>query len=208
MSMTRRALLGAALGLAVVLAGTVVARVVADRRPALPVYWAAPSFELVDQAGDTVRTADLRGSAWLASFVFTNCLDVCPAISAQMARAATRLRSDGLLGTRARLVSFTVDPERDTPDVLRDYAARFGARPPAEWAFLTGIPGDSMRAMIQQGFRLSAMMPDAPDPMYQVMHSPRVLLVDPAGDVRGVYDATDPAAVDSALTDLRGLVED
>lgn len=192
----------------------------------LPSYWPAPEFALVDQTGAPVVTADLRGTVWVASFVFTSCADVCPAISARMARLSDDLRREHLLGERVRLVSFTVDPERDTPDVLRDYARRFGGLPPADWAFLTGSDGDALRSMIQEGFHLTAMTmsADAAEHSghdadaaraataaaalgYQVTHSPRLLLIDASGVVRGIYDALDDEAVGRLLPHVRRLLE-
>lgn len=207
---------------------------------ALPEYWPAPAFELLDQEGDSLRRSDLLGSVWVASFIFTSCADVCPGISARMARLAEELRREGVLGAGVRLVSFTVDPERDTPDVLLAYANGFGGLEPAEWAFVTGTRPDSVRAMIQNGFHLTAMKPgmaggdggrvesgrdsgraesgsdsahdahDAPaaDASYQVMHSPRVLLVDRQGSVRGIYDATDSESMSAILGDALALLND
>lgn len=178
--------------------------------PDLPVLWPAPEFALVDQDGDSLRAADLRGDVWVASFVFTNCTGVCPLITARMAGLRDSLAADGLLGEEVRLVSFSVDPARDTPEVLRDYAARFDAGPPPEWVFLTGHPPERVRAMIQEGFKLSAVaMPAGPaDTLagYQVDHSPRLVLVDREGRVRGTYPATEPTAVDSLRADVRRLV--
>ena len=202
------------------------------RAAPLPEYWDAPAFQLVDQAGRPFSADELRGSVWVADFVFTSCIDVCPAITARMARLADDFRRERVLGHGVRLVSFTVDPERDTPAVLRDYAAGFGELPPGEWAFLTGVPGDSVRALIQRGFKLTAMKPaaahdahdphdahdahdphraadaaDAPEaPDYQVMHSPRMLLVDAEGTVRGIYDGTDPGAWTAIVSDALTLL--
>lgn len=175
----------------------------------LAVLWPAPEFALVDQEGDSLRAADLRGDVWVASFVFTNCTGVCPLITARMARLRDSLAADGLLGEEVRLVSFSVDPARDTPEALRDYADRFDAGPPPGWAFLTGSPPERVRDMIQEGFKLTAVaMPAGPaDTLagYQVSHSPRLVLVDREGRVRGTYEATDPVAVDSLLGDVRRL---
>lgn len=208
----------------------------------LPVYWDAPDFTLVDQRADTVRTSDLRGAPWVASFVFTSCTGVCPTITQRMAVLRDRLEETGTLGDEVRLVSFSVDPERDTPDVLREYAASYGGSPSADWAFLTGYDGPAARTMIEEGFRLTARAPEgehrpeAPggtagaDPSrpgdtghdgthhapvdeadhrgpggYQIMHSPRLVLVDAEGAVRGTYDATEPGVVDDIVDDLRTL---
>lgn len=174
----------------------------------LPVYWPAPEFALVDQRGDTLRSRDLDGTIWVASFVFTHCTGVCPTITAQMARLRDALDASGPDGRDVRLVSITVDPARDTPEVLSRYAERFGGLPPARWAFLTGTSPDDVRRLIQEGFRLSAVL----DPTaghehtnYQVQHTPRLVLVDREGMVRGTYSAVEPAAYDQLLADVRAL---
>lgn len=183
---------------------------VTARRAELPVYWEAPEFTLVNQLGDTVRTRDLRGTVWVASFIFTNCTGVCPLITAKMALLRDSLDSTGLLGGEVRLVSVSVDPARDTPDVLRRYAERFGGSPPAQWAFLTGTPPEAVRRLIQQGFHVSAVFDEAqadPAANYQVQHTPRIMLVDREGQVRGTYDATDADALHRVRGDLGALVE-
>ena len=83
------------------------------RSAVLLTYWEIPPFHLVDQNGDTLRSSDLLGRPWVASFIFTNCPGVCPLISARMARIRDVLRSEGRLGLEVRLVSFTVVPSRN-----------------------------------------------------------------------------------------------
>lgn len=175
----------------------------------LPIYWRAPQFALVDQQGDTLRSERLRGTVWVSSFIFTNCEGVCPLITARMARFRDTLKAEGLLGREVRLVSITVDPARDTPEVLAEYAARFGGSPPEEWAFLTGAPPEAVREMIQEGFKLSATLrPSAADTTgnYQVEHTPRVVLVDRESRVRGHYDMREPGATERLWADLKTLL--
>jgi protein SCO1/2 len=192
------------------LAGFLVWR--ATRPPPLPVYWPAPAFALIDQDGDTLRRADLRGKVWLASFIFTHCTDFCPRVTQEMARLRDSLRAQGMLGRTVRLVSFSVDPARDTPDVLRAYAAKFGGSPAPEWAFLTGSPPEPVLRMIEEGFHLTArLMPAGPAHAiagYQVMHSGRIALIDRRGRVRGTYQATESAALESLRADVRRLVRE
>lgn len=192
---------------AVAVGGALAFRVMRERE--LPVYWAAPTFALIDQAGDTLRSTTLGGTPWVASFVFTNCTDICPLVTTRMAGLRDSLQAERVLGTEVRLVSFTVDPARDTPEVLREYAARFGGSPPEHWAFLTGMPPEAVRSMIQQGFRLATSAPPEHeqhgDGNYQVMHSPRAALVDADGQVRGLYDTTEPDAMERLRRDLRSL---
>lgn len=175
----------------------------------LPVYWTVPEFRLIDQTGDTLDSGELRQSVWVASFVFTNCTSVCPLITQKMAGLRDSLAAEGLLGGKVRLVSFTVDPARDTPGVLREYAAKFGGSPPKQWAFLTGAAPDSVRQMVEEGFKLAASAPPGHEHVggnYQVMHSPMVQLVDRNGRVRGFYDTTEPDAMERLGRDLRTLL--
>lgn len=178
----------------------------------LPVYWSAPAFALVNQEADTVRSADLRGSVWVVNFFFTNCTGVCPLVSARMALVRDSLRARNSLGRGVRLVSISVDPARDTPQVLREYAEAFGGSPPREWAFLTGSPPDRVRRLVQTGFRVTAVDPGSGEAdrtdAYQVAHSPRMLLVDREGRVRGSYDGRDGATVRTVLDDIVKLVAD
>lgn len=175
----------------------------------LPVLWEAPDFALVDQAGDTLRTADLEGTAWVAHFFFTSCEGVCPATTARMAGLRDSLAADGRLGEEARLVSISVDPARDTVGALREYAARFGGSPPSEWAFLAGASPEAIRRLLQEGFRVTAgPAPADPDEdaRYQIDHSPRLELVDPEGRVRATYDATEPDAIARLRSDLEEVL--
>jgi len=192
------------------LAGFVVWR--ATRPPPLPVYWPAPEFALIDQDGDSLRRADLRGTVWLASFIFTHCTDFCPRVTQEMARLRDSLRAQRLLGRKVRLVSFSVDPGRDTPDVLRAYAAKFGGSPASEWAFLTGSPPERVLQMIEAGFHLTArLMPAGPGDTiagYQVMHAIRIALIDQKGRVRGTYQATEFEAMETLRADVRRLVSE
>ena len=192
------------------LGGFVAWRVTRPPRP--PVYWPAPEFALVDQDGDTLRDVDLQGRVWLASFIFTHCTDFCPRVTQEMARLRDWLRAQGLLGRKVRLVSFSVDPARDTPEVLRAYAAQFGGSPAPDWAFLTGTPPSRVLRMIEQGFHLTARpMPAGPADTiagYQVMHAVRIALVDGQGQVRGTYQATEAEAMETLRADLRSLVKE
>jgi cytochrome oxidase Cu insertion factor (SCO1/SenC/PrrC family) len=172
----------------------------------LPLYWDAPAFELVNQEGDTVRNGDLAGRVWIASFIFTNCTDICPVISTRLAQVRNALAADGTLGDDVRLVSISVDPARDTPAVLLDYSKRFGGSPAAEWAFLTGSPPEAVRALIQEGFKVTALDPTMDHGMpYQIDHSPRILVIDREGRVRGAHDVNEGDIVERLLSDAREL---
>lgn len=174
-----RPLLLAALGVA--LAGGLA--LWALRRPApLPVLGTVPAFELTERSGRPVRAEDLAGRVWIADFVFTRCPDVCPALTARMAGLReTTSTPDPLV-----LVSFSVDPVHDTPEVLRTYASRFGAD--ADWLFLTG-PRERIAALLREGFRV-AFADDGP-PTAPITHSDRFVLVDRELRIRGYYHGSD-----------------
>lgn len=175
----------------------------------LPVLWEAPDFALIDQTGDTLRSGDLEGTAWVAHFFFASCEGVCPATTGRMGALRDSLSAEGLLGKQVRLVSVSVDPARDTVPALRAYARRYGDPPPSEWAFLTGSPPDSVRRILEEGFKVTASPPPPGSDTaagYQVNHSPRVEIVDPQGRVRATHDATEPGTVRAVLSDLRAFV--
>ena len=118
-----------------------------------PVYGLVPAFSLIERSGRRVVASDLRGKVWIATFIYTHCTDTCPLQSARMARLQADLRS----APDIRLVSITVDPARDTPQVLTRYAARFGADP-ARWLFLTGEKAAILH-LAREGFRLGVEEP-------------------------------------------------
>src|SRR5947209_7965574 len=102
-------------------------------RPPLPAYGTIPQFELTAQTGQPFDSRTLDGHLWIANFIFTNCPGPCPMMSHQM-HSIQQVTT----GTpEVRLISFTVDPARDTPAVLFEYARHFKADP-ARWTFLTG----------------------------------------------------------------------
>jgi protein SCO1 len=116
------------------------ARDVADyisKEEPLPKIAPAPEFTLTSQNGTPVSLADLRGKVVAVTFIYTLCTDTCPVLTPMMSFVQDRLGPD--FGTKVAFVSITVDPERDTPPVLKEYARAFGADL-GGWAFLTGAP--------------------------------------------------------------------
>jgi protein SCO1/2 len=103
----------------------------------LPKIAPAPAFALTSQDGTPVTLADFRGKVVAVTFIYTSCTDTCPMLTALMAYVQDKLGRD--FGAKVAFVSITVDPERDTPDVLKQYAETFGADLKG-WAFLTGAP--------------------------------------------------------------------
>jgi protein SCO1/2 len=174
----------------------------ADVPPPPPVLGTLPAFELTDQDGRPFGSRDLEGRVWVASFIFTRCETVCPAITRQVARVQARTRS---LEPALHLVSFSVDPEWDTPGRLAAYARAYRASP-RMWTFLTG-PTEAVRETVERGLRVSmGRDPDVPGPA-GISHGTHLVLVDGAGRIRGYYDPEAPDAVDRVVRDAALLVD-
>jgi protein SCO1/2 len=176
------------------------------RRPEPPpVFDPVPAFSLTNRDGRTVRLQDLKGKPWIADFVFTRCPASCPLMTARMARLNRELPDD----LDVRLVSFSVDPEHDTPQVLQRYAESYKA--PARWLFLTGGK-DEMYRLSRQGFKLGIDIPPPPAPgapaPEPILHSTRFVLVDGQGRIRGYYDGFDKESVAKLKDDVRTLAEE
>src|SRR6516165_10824754 len=131
-------------------------------------------FSLTECHGQTVTKADLLGKPWVACFIFTRCAGPCPRVSQQMQILQSRLKD-----LDVRLVSFSVDPENDTPEELLDYAKRYKADP-EKWWFLTGDKRTIFR-LIRRSFRM--IVDDDPQqiPGFEVIHSIDIMHVDAAG---------------------------
>jgi len=172
--------------------------------PDLPVIGRVPDFSLIDSGGRPLSQAQLAGGVWVADFIFTHCPDVCPVLSAQMAKLQHALAEAG--ADSVRLVSFSVDPANDTPEVLREYAQRFGAQP-GRWLFVTG-ERDALYTLIGQGFHLAvAARPESEnrDGSGLITHSDRFVLVDRNLQIRGYYHGTDQESVQKLLRDIDAL---
>jgi protein SCO1 len=178
---------------------------------ALDDYGPAPSFHLTDQLGRPIASEELAGKVVLVDFIYTSCTDICPLLSEQMRAVQERLSAATLLGSRVQLISFTVDPARDTPDVLRAYAERYRADPQA-WRFVTG-PESDITSVIVNGFYV-AVQPMPPSLLtpgdaaasggYEVLHSGRLVLIDREGRIRAYYDTSD-LDIDRVVRDIRVL---
>jgi protein SCO1 len=161
-----------------------------------------PSFSLIDQRGRTVTERDFAGSPWVANFIFTRCPSVCPMLTAKFKAL------QGKLGDAhdVAFVSFSVDPQNDTPDVLAAYADKFGADP-ERWRFLTGSL-ETIEKTVVKGFKMHIGDPEPHkgDPsLVDIMHGEHLVLVDARGVIRGYYRAEE-AELEQLAEDLRALV--
>jgi protein SCO1/2 len=160
-----------------------------------PTFGELPEFSLTAVSSDgkarPLTLAELKGRVWIADFVFTRCGGPCPALSARMAGLQKSLPAE--IG----LLSVSVDPARDTPAALADYASKFEADP-ARWLFLTG-PKDRVMALVIGGFKVPAAENAKAPSEARVTHSARFVLVDKAGRLRGFFDSDE----DSELASLK-----
>ena len=162
------------------------------RRPPLPVYGRVPDFHLTSQTGAPFDRNSLDGKIWVADFIFTNCTSSCPRMSRQMGRVQSAVAEF----PDVQLVSFSVDPQRDTPAVLAEYAKRYHAQP-GRWNFLTG-DAKTLDALDRRAFMLGNV--DG-----SLEHSTRFVLVDRQGRIRGYYGASQDDPTPSLIVDIRRL---
>ena len=162
-------------------------------------YGTVPEFQFTNQDGQPFGSAQLQGKIWIAGFIFTTCPGPCPMISSRMSEMQRPLENSDV-----HLVSFTVDPETDTPEVLRGYAERLEARP-GRWDFLTGSE-TALYSLIQDGFKLGVS--DGAEEMGVPVHSTRAALVDRKGVIRGYYDLTAPDTVAKLIADTSHLLRE
>ncbi len=165
------------------------------------VFGEVADFSLVDRNGDTVTRGDLLGRPWVLACIFTTCTGPCPAISANMARLSEELGDIDVV-----LVSLSVDPEIDTPEVLTEYAERYGADP-ERWRFLTG-EGAAIDELVMRSFflPLDRQRPGEDFPLgIHVTHSTEVVAIDRAGRIRGYYSGKTEVGLEHLARRLRHL---
>ncbi len=173
--------------------------VTALRQRTVSSYGTVPPFQLVNQNGQPFGSSQLAGKIWIADFVYTSCPGPCPIISSRMSELQKPLER-----TDVHLVSFSVDPEKDTPEVLRGYAEKLQADP-KRWDFLTGSKS-TIYKLSHEGFKLAVS--DRSDAEGIPVHSTRMVLVDRHGEIRGYYDATEADAVTKLLADASHLLRE
>ena len=153
-----------------------------------------PDFNLMDQRGEPLALTDMVGKIWVADFIFTNCPTICPAMTSEMARLQSEFVADPIY-----FVSFSVDPERDTSEVLSRYAAEYGADD-RRWHFLTGEK-EHIYELAKDGFSLAAGHNGS-----EVLHSTRFVLVASDGRIYGRYDSRSKPAMLRLRRDVNTLL--
>jgi protein SCO1/2 len=160
----------------------------------LPVFGKVSAFLLTAQTGQEFARKDLAGKIWAADFIFTNCTGPCPRMSAQMRQIQKAVREI----PDVNLISFTVDPARDTPTVLAAYGKRFQAEP-GRWVFLTGAE-DTLQHLKSEAFQFGATE--------GLNHSTSFVLIDRRTRVRGYYASFEPEGLKQLVADIRLLANE
>jgi protein SCO1 len=161
----------------------------------LPVYYDVPVFDLVAQDGQPFHSSVLAGKVWVADFIYTTCPGPCPRMTSQMHEVQDAI----VKMPDVKLVSFTVDPARDTPMVLADYAKVHGASS-TKWYFLTG-PEKTLQKLDRDVFKLGNL-----DTSMQ--HSTRFVLIDRQARIRGYYDTSESRAIPRLIDDIYALARE
>ena len=158
-------------------------------RPPMDEPWLS-RFELTERSGRLVKSEDLLGQPYIVSFFFTTCPSVCPQQNQKIKELQEKFQGKGV-----RFLSISVDPEKDTPEVMREYAARFGADK-EQWLFLTGdllyirrIGGEIFQQPIDKGF-----------------HTEKFVLVDAEGKIEGFYSWPESRQFEKLQTAIEGML--
>lgn len=176
--------------------------------PPLPVYYVVPEFTLKNEFGKPFGTKQLEGKFYIANFMFTSCPTTCPALMAKMDLVQKRIRG---LGTKAAIVTFTVDPEVDTPEVLYKFARKRHSNP-FIWNYLTGTKAE-LEKVIVGGYKVpmgskepvEKQLAEGKISLFDIAHSEKLVLVDDRGQIRGYY-GTERVEMDKMMIDLGLLV--
>ena len=169
---------------------------VKDSQPSqqLPKIGSIPQFEFIDSNGNTVTLDNLKGKVWVADFIFTTCTMACPMMTGNMNLVHKKFKKND----DVRLVSISVYPEYDTPDVLKEYASQYDADT-EKWLFLTGDES-SVKNIIKDGFKIG-------DFEEIIFHSEKFALVDKNGTIRAYYNGMKSEDMKQLKKDINALLK-
>lgn len=164
------------------------------------VDWEVGDFEAINQDGESVSLSDLKGEVWIADLIFTDCTTVCPLLTVNMAKLQQKMKAEGI---DVKFVSFSVDPETDTPEILREYGENFAADY-SNWHFLTGYKYEEINDLSFKSFK--APVQKNPDDN-QIMHGTRFYLVDRNGKIAKHYPGNKNVQYEQIIKDAKSLVD-
>ncbi|MFS0575046.1 SCO family protein [Sporosarcina sp. 179-K 3D1 HS] len=161
-----------------------------------------PAFEFTNQNGESVSLDDLKGTVWLAQFVFTNCATVCPPMMMNMAQIEEDLHKAGV--EDYKIVSFSVDPKVDTPEKLKNYLEMFNVKDENRWEMLTGFTQEEIGELAMKSFK--TVVADIPD-SDQVLHGTTFALVNQEGQVVKLYSGNVDVPFEQIEKDVKALIK-
>jgi cytochrome oxidase Cu insertion factor (SCO1/SenC/PrrC family) len=158
-------------------------------------------FSLVNQVGKSVTKDNLLGKIFVADFIFTSCAGACPIMTTKMLELSTMFKYDDAI----RFVSFSVDPETDTPDVLKQYAESYGINDSAKWIFLTGDKKEIVR-LVKNDFKLALLDSGGTDEE-TIIHSQHFVLLNERAEIIGYFDSEDESRMKELFFTIRKLLQ-
>jgi protein SCO1 len=161
--------------------------------------WPIEDFNFTSHEGKSLTKKDLKGKVWVADFVFTNCADVCPPMTANMAKLQDLVKEEGL--KNVQFVSFSVDPTVDTPDALSEYGKKFNVDF-KNWTFLTGYTQEEIEQFAMKNFKTIVKKPQTGD---QVIHGTDFYLVDQDGKIMMYYTGLKEVPFEQIIQDIKSL---
>lgn len=161
--------------------------------------WDMEDFSYVNQDGKPFSKENLKGKVWVADFIFTNCEDVCLPMTANMVKLQQKLKDEGI--SDVEFVSFSVDPEVDKPEVLKEFGDQFNVDY-TNWNFLTGYSQDDIEAFAMDNFKTIVQKPDNED---QVIHQTSFYLMDQDGKIIRDYTGLQGIPFDEMIKHIKIL---
>ena len=165
--------------------------------------WEIEEFEFDNQRGEETSLEDLKGTVWLATFIFTNCETICPPMTFNLAEIQGMLKEKGI--EDYKIVGFSVDPEVDTPEVLQEYLDMFEVPDQSNWELLTGYSQEYISQFAEQSFK--ALVRNNPNDD-QVIHGSRFYLIDQNGVAVKNYTGFEDVPKEEIVIDMETLIEE
>lgn len=160
-------------------------------------------FSVIDQNEETFERSDMEGKVWILNFIFTNCATVCPPMTTNMTEVVNTLEEEGV--EDYGVLSFSVDPENDTPEELTEYISWYDVPEETEWHLLTGYDYDFIRSFAENNFKTIVAPP--PEGSDQVTHGTSFYLIDDSGTVIKDYSGIDVSDTEFPLSEIVSDVE-
>lgn len=158
------------------------------------------NFQATTQDKETMTASDLEGEWWVANFMYTNCTMVCPTMTPNLIRVQTDLEE---LGLDTQIISFSIDPDYDTPQVLKEYAEEYQIDL-SNWNFLTGYDFDEIQDLSENTFK--TVLADGGPDGHEFVHSTYVFLINPDGEVIKQYDGISEDELQTLVDDLNTVM--